>query len=358
MRIDVVRFDELAEAQIARWREIQATDVELGSPYFCPEFIQAVATVREDVRVAILQEGETIAGFFAFQRGKNGIGTAAGGKFSDFHGVLAAPGTAWRADELLRACGLCAWDFHHLPSSQRPFEPYFENRAESLLIDLTGGFDAYVAMLKQRKSKVIKDVAYNTRKLEEEVGPVRFEPHVEDPAALATLIEWKSRQYRESGLVDAFEFGWTRDLLGVLHGMKTPHFRGLLSGLRAGGEWTALHMGMLSATALNWWFPRHDERFGKRSPGILLLWNAAEYAAGQGAVRLDMGWGTGDSYKERFATGATGVASGSAEVPSFATWRRRAVKRLEAAVKASPLLPLVRRPGKWIAAAMRKARFK
>ena len=45
MKITVVRPSELQVEHMRLWSEIQRADPELVSPFFCPEFTQAVAAV-------------------------------------------------------------------------------------------------------------------------------------------------------------------------------------------------------------------------------------------------------------------------------------------------------------------------
>ena len=57
MKVDVVTARELLPELVARWVELQAADARFVSPYFRPEFTQAVAAARDDVFVGVLSEG-------------------------------------------------------------------------------------------------------------------------------------------------------------------------------------------------------------------------------------------------------------------------------------------------------------
>jgi len=46
MKITVVRASELSSEQLRQWEMLQEADPALHSPYFCPQFTQAVASVR------------------------------------------------------------------------------------------------------------------------------------------------------------------------------------------------------------------------------------------------------------------------------------------------------------------------
>src|ERR1700730_19289886 len=90
-----------------RWREWQQSNPALMSPYFRPEFTRAVASVRSDVFVAVIEDAE---GFFPFQRDRFGIGRPVGARMSDYHGVITRPGFSYDARQLVDRCGLSAWD--------------------------------------------------------------------------------------------------------------------------------------------------------------------------------------------------------------------------------------------------------
>ncbi|MBK9118913.1 MAG: GNAT family N-acetyltransferase [Phycisphaerales bacterium] len=358
MRIEVITTTELSGDLLARWRAIQQADPLLASPYFCPEFTQAVAAVRKDVFVGVLEEAGQVVGFFPHQRGPLGVGQPVGGPLSDFHGLIGTPELAVDAVALLAACDLTSWSFHHLLAAQPIFEPYHANVDESHYLDLSGGFAGYAELLRAQGSHLLKDVRAKRRKLERDFGPLRFVPHTTDPAVLQALFDWKSNQYRDSGLVDVFSFDWTRTLLRHLHGVQEPSFGSMLSALYAGEDLAAVHFGMRSHAVWNWWFPRHAERFYKYSPGIVLRISAAEVAPALGLVRIDLGCGGDDTYKPRLRTGGIPLATGTVERPSWAATMRRWRRTTEAWVRRSPLLPLVRAPGRLLTRMERWGRFR
>lgn len=355
--VDVIPGRDLTAAQIMRWREIQASSASLASPYFCPEFTQAVAAVRNDVFVAVIHRDQEIIAYFPFQRGKLGLAAPVGGNLSDFHGLIATEPLALDAKTLLQRCGLGSYAFHHVLAEQAPFAGASDKIDESHLIDLTEGFSGYEAALRANGSKLMRDFHSKCRKLEREFGAVRFEAHSTDSGLLERLISWKSAQYESAGLINVFGFAWTRELLRRIHSMQTPDFAGMLSVLRVDGEVAAIHMGMRSRTVWNWWFPRHDERFAKGSPGLILRLFAAQHAPEIGVKRIDLGLGGRDTYKPRLSTGSIPLASGRISRASVGIALLRAYERLEHTVRRSPLMPIVRIPGRWLKRLQQRLRF-
>ena len=134
---------ELDAGLIDAWRSIQSAERVFASPYFCPEFTQAVGAVRDDVRIAVIEKQGRAAGFFPHLRTRWGTGRPVGGPLSDFHGVIARPDCEWQLDGLMRAARLSVWTFDHLVGGDRQFAPYVTGGAASPQIDLTGGYESY-----------------------------------------------------------------------------------------------------------------------------------------------------------------------------------------------------------------------
>lgn len=357
MKITVVKGAELTAADLERWRTLQAANPDLASPYFCPEYTQAVAAVRKDIFVGVMEADGQVVGYFPHQRRSLGFGGPPGGGFSDFQGVIAAPTTTWDARDLLRGCGLVSWEFNDLVASQAPFAAYHARKEDSHYVDVSAGFDAYLESLRGGGSSQTKKVRAMLRKAESTFPRVEFVPHVHDKKMLAQLLEWKSRQYRESGLRDIFSFPWTVELLNRILDVQTESFAGMFSVLYFGDKPAAMHMGMRSKTVLHWWFPRHDNEFEKHSPGIQLLMRAAQAAPGIGLKRIDLSSGEED-YKLRLRSGGIPVAAGRVEVPSVAMSLLKFREATESWVRKSPLLGIARGPGRILKAIERWNEFR
>ena len=68
MKVEVILATDLQPVHLAAWNDILRQQPALDSPFFTPEFVQAVASARRDVEVALLHDHDRLAGFFAFQR--------------------------------------------------------------------------------------------------------------------------------------------------------------------------------------------------------------------------------------------------------------------------------------------------
>ena len=334
--VKVIAARELTAEQIGIWIRLQEADPAVDSPYFRPEFTQAVAAVRDDIEVAILEQDGRPVGFFPFQRGLWNSGQPLGGRLSDFHGVIAAPDADWSGKELIRDCGLASWTFDHLVAAQTPFADCHWNVAESHYIDLSEGFESYETARRAAGSKELVKLRRKFRKLEREVGPLRFELHTDGHEALETLLRWKSAQYLRTGLTDVFGFDWTVKLLEQLMTRTHPDFAGCLSVLYVGDRLAAVHFGMRSRHVLHYWFPAYDTDFTRYSPGLILLAEIAKAAAEDGIHRIDLGKGL-EQFKMTMSSGAIPVAEGAVECSPMNRLLRQNWYRTREWLRESPL---------------------
>jgi CelD/BcsL family acetyltransferase involved in cellulose biosynthesis len=326
--IRIIGGHELDAELVQRWSEIQDSSVEFASPFMSPEFTQAVASCRSDVRVAVIEDAGRITGFFPFHRERFGVGRPVGEMLSDTHGVLLTPGLALNMRSLFRACGLTSWDYHHMIASQA--EALSNTKPEirdSYSVDLSAGIEQYLEDLRHSGSSLAADCRMKKRRLQRDRGTIDFIASSPNREWFETLVRWKSAQYRMTNVDDVLGIRWVRDLLERLLFVNTARLAGMLSAITADGQPVALHFGMRSSSTWNYWFPRYDEDAGRYSPGLLLLMEMMEAAPKTGITQVDLGYGTSTSYKARFQNKAIPLAAGLAEFPSATTALKQLKRR-------------------------------
>ncbi|MFH0517175.1 GNAT family N-acetyltransferase [Streptomyces sp. M41] len=314
MDISVYRPGELSSADRAAWTSLQSKahlqgSPELGNPFLSPEFALAVGRCRRGVRIAVVREGGEPAAFFPFQRTAAGVGRAIGLGVSDAQGVVHRPGFTWDARELLKACGLVVFEFDHLVEGQAAFTAEATGSYPSPVIDVDQGYEAYLGQLRERSPKFTRTTLAKGRKLGRDHTDVRYVHDERDPAALRTLMAWKSAQYRRTGRSDRFAQEWITRLVEQLFHTRSEPFAGILSVLYAGGRPIAAHFGLRSERVLACWFPAYDPEFSKYSPGLVLHLRMAEAAAADGIAHLDLGRGQKE-YKDSLKTRELSVSEG------------------------------------------------
>ncbi|GAA4784407.1 GNAT family N-acetyltransferase [Streptomyces ziwulingensis] len=308
--------EELGEGERQHWRELRAKSPSPRNPFMEPEFTDVIGRVRPGARVAVVYEGGAAAGFLPFERGRLGQGRAVGLGVSDCQGAVlrqglvpGAPG-APDARELLRACRLSSLAFDNVEAEQPLFLPYAAERYAAHVIDVARGYRAYEDVLRARSPKFLKTTLAKERRLGRQVGDVRFVFDERDPAALRTLMAWKSAQYRRTGRRDRFAREWITRLVHRLAETRATECSGTLSVLYAGRRPVAAHFGLRSTTVLACWFPAYDPEAAKYSPGLVLHLRMAEAAAAEGIGLLDLGRGAAE-YKDSLKTGERPVYEGA-----------------------------------------------
>jgi CelD/BcsL family acetyltransferase involved in cellulose biosynthesis len=346
MDISVLPFSNIEAQHLAAWAQIQASDPTFDSPFFSPEYTEVIASVRSDIHVGVLEQAGDIVGLFPFQRGRRGEAMPVGGDISQFHGVLASQNIAWSTDQLLRSCNINSWSFTHLPTSQTPFCPESHCVGDSPCINLRDGFAAYLAE-KRRSGKAIEQAQRKARKMEREVGPLRFELHDDSDAAFRMLLAWKSEQHRRTNVVDAFQADWLVRVLDRLRQTQNDSFAGMMSALYAGDQLVAVHLGLRSQTVAHIWYPAFDTMFGKYSPGITLLLKMTEAWAETGITRIDFA-ARQQIYKTRFMNGSIPVAKGIIDRSHVKAYLRRNVNAFRECVREAPIAVPVREVRHWL----------
>ncbi len=343
MKYEVVPARSVAPEIVSAWEALLASNPALASPYFSASFAAAVGAVREDAFVGLARDSTGICALLPFQRGAMGAGRPIGGAISDYQALVSSPGLRIDPREMVRGLGLSSWHFDHLIASQKDFAPHHTRIAESPVMDLSGGYTAYIEARKAAGSQEVRNLPRKSRKLEREVGPIRFESRSRDRAAMATLQRWKTEQCRATGHADVFEPVWTRELLDRLWAEKTDSFEGTLSTLHAGDTLVAAHFGMRSRTVWHWWFPGYSHEHAEYSPGIILLMRMAEAAEGLGLTAIDFGKGDSE-YKNRLKNSSVLVAEGAVELPSLRRTLSGVRRSAERWAASGPLGAVIRLP--------------
>lgn len=326
---DIIRVRDLTAADIADWRAMIASDPALASPYFRPEFTQVAGEISPDAAVAVFRRDGRTLGFFPHQK-RGGTVQPLGAPMNDYHGVIARPGDAPCLEGVARSLNaprlrVGAWVGAAQDGEAR----------ETLMVEMPdGGYAPWYAERRQTWSKYYKDKERARRSLEAELGPIRVERGLRDPALLDQLINLKRDQYRRTGRHDIFDCGWTADLLHAL--MQTrgqDNFGASMAAIWAGGRLTAVEYSLHAGDRYHFWFPVYEPSLARCSPGILLSLETMRLASAEGYRVFDFGFG-GEGYKKYFCNAQQSVREAVIMQPGLAaTASEAAVKLLNAAGK-------------------------
>ena len=298
LEVDIVAIDALDEGRWATWRAMLAANPALNSPYFRPEFAKVAGRISPDAAVAVfLRDGQTV-GFFPHQR-RGGAMQPLAAPMNDYHGIIAFPGQAPSLEEAARVLGatrlnVTAWVGGTALGEDR----------RTVQVELgEGGYDGWYAGRRTTYGKFFKDKERARRSMEAELGPMRVERGLRDPALLDWLIDLKRDQYRRTARHDIFACGWTAELLHALLKEDSDGFGASMAGLWAGDRLTAIEYSLHAGDQYHFWFPGYDPAMARCSPGILLSMDTMRLSAPLGYRTFDFGF-EGEHYKKYFCNGA------------------------------------------------------
>ena len=294
LQIEVVKADQLTVADRVLWRAMVDGNPDLASPYFRWEFTEIAARISPNAAVAIFSRGGRTIGYFPHQRRGSAI-QPLGAPMNDYHGVIAMPG---EAPSLATVAGLLNAPRLNVSAWVGP-SGAGELRETLMTVTPEEGFDAWYAGRRQTWSKYFKDKERARRSLETELGPIRVERGLTDPALLDQLIGLKRDQYARTGRHDIFACGWTRDLLHALMASKHEDFGASMAVLWAGDRLTAIEYSLHAGDRYHFWFPAYQPQLARCSPGILLTVDTMRLACDAGFRVFDFGFG-GEGYKKYF----------------------------------------------------------
>ncbi|WP_425618576.1 GNAT family N-acetyltransferase [Anatilimnocola sp. NA78] len=350
LQIRVEQPSNLSPDELARWSQWQAEQPALSSPYFRPEFMQAVSQVRTDVEIAVLERAGETVGFLPFQRGRLNIGKPVGGKLCDFHGCITEPGLIYDPAQIIRAARLATWDFEQVPASQAAFLPFEvqppgQERERAPGLELRDGFAGWCETRREQGSQIVSKTMQKVRKLAREQGELTLELQSHSQEAFEQLLAWKSAQYQATGLTDVFAFPWTRALLEKLWAKDGAEFGGYMSVLRAGQRIVAVTYSLRSRHIQHAWFTAYDRELSAYSPGLIQFLKLAEAWPTVGISRFELGKGD-ERFKWNLATDSQAVIEGTVASKSLATWLRNSWRKTRSWVHESPLAATVKLPAR------------
>lgn len=304
LRAEVLEVAALTAEDEARYAALAAA-MPFASPFLALDFIKACASVLPGVRVARIRDGAGVPCYLPFQRHRSPYGLSRmamklGAHLSDCCSVVGRFEADYRL--LPGLLGVDAVWFDHVPIDNIGGACGRREVTIGKRIEIGTNLEAYWRAMEAHNPDLLRKMRRWTRKIERELGPVRYVAHACDHAALDTLIRHKREQFRRTGLGDAFCEEWAVRLLHALLDLpEDGALRPRLSMLYGGDTWLSSHFGLSSGKVLHYWFPVFDRGMSSYGPGHLLNRFMLEDMAREGQTTFDLGEGD-NAHKTAYVT--------------------------------------------------------
>lgn len=342
----VLQIRDLTPDLVEHWKSFCRAERLYQSPFFWPQFTMAAAHARADVRVAVYERNGDVVGFLPFHLTSSGAGKPIGGQLNDYQGPILAPGCQLSPCELLEGAGLSSYDYNHLPAAFGALAKGARYHSASPQMDLSEGYDAFVARKDSSWTKAKREIRRRYRKAEEDVGPIRFNIHDPSQKTFDQHFRLKNALLERAGTRFRIRADWIGAVLDALRQYDEPEFRSRMTTLHAGDRLMAAHFGLMTQDVWHWWFPSYDLEFYKLGPGINLVDQCAMAAPGQGITTIDFGRGDG-AFKLLFADRKVELCEGTiSQAGSLARIVRKGTDHLVDAAERLPLGPYSSYPRK------------
>ena len=299
----VLAPEQLTRSEIALWNDLCATEPMLASPFLSHAYTLAVKKSGASVRVCLIYRNKKLCAFFPYQFSTVlttwlKAAEPAGGRMTDYFGLIAAPDLTVSASQLLSLARLNQVTFTHLDESQLAFGLSGEAPRPGLRIACRAPCGAARTSIFDHKHQA--DLKRKTRLLIQEVGALHFTFDVQENRLqhLQSLIRQKRSQYAKSNVSDALRSRWKHRLLEHLLYTVCNECSGILSVLYAGDQWVASHFGIRGNGILQYWFPVYNPALGRYSPGKILLDQIAQASTRHAIHTIDRGEGNAQSKME------------------------------------------------------------
>jgi len=270
---------DFTKDEVDRWSYIQSQSVHLQKAFLSFSFSLAVASLHPFAQVCIIRKKREIVAFLPFEfkdlfHKKIKVAERIGGELSDYFGIIAVSDFVISMRQLSRLCGINFMHYTHLDQSQTAYGFPEESPEKVLLINIGTSGAEYFQKLKEKNNKFILDTARQERKIEKDIGYLKFcynVPLERRQTVLEELIQQKREQYLRTNVPDCLDEKWKRVLLHKLAAVDNEDCKGILSTLHAGEMLIACHFGLQGHDIFHYWFPVYNPKVAKYSPGRLLL---------------------------------------------------------------------------------------
>ncbi|WP_300393050.1 GNAT family N-acetyltransferase [Henriciella sp.] len=293
------KYEDLSATDLDAWRSLCRQHADYDSALLTPEFTYVIAGIRQDVRVVLVRKGDAIKAVLPIHLRPDGLARPLGTPFADYTGPVRTVDCELSLSDMLAAAGIAAFSTNAMPDPwglmEGPVEPSGKTDSHVIRVDTSNPQDL-IEEQRSKHSKRFKNFRRLRNQLEREAGTLRFDWGAPDTATLATLLEYKRAQFRQTGLVDLTSATQSRQMLDAV--ALSPY--AFHTALWLGDTLISGHFGIRVATSFHPWIAAFNPAFRHFSPGNLLLMSVLETMQDMGLETYDLANGH-DHYKKYFS---------------------------------------------------------
>ncbi len=126
------------------------------------------------MKVAVQYDDAGQPAAFLAVRKRGSTAMPVGAPMSDYQALVARDDVRAEPRAMLQALGVSRYDFCHMLAEDPAFQGHARGRDVSWVVEVADGYAAYEAERKAAGVGVLKDIDKKRRKVEREIGPVRF----------------------------------------------------------------------------------------------------------------------------------------------------------------------------------------
>jgi hypothetical protein len=319
MNVDLIPLTKITAEMHDFWLRVVQANPSLRGPCFHPEFFRQLARFRDDMYLLVFsaKPSDSITAMIpvCYKASARVLSPISG---CDYQFIITDTENPLPILDILRRLKLAVWDVEHFvgfeqyQSVLRRIHPMY-----TYLADIRTGLDAYKRDMSERHTNFKRMNSFQ-RKVEREVGPLRFVANETSVTVLENGLQWRKSRYN---VEDSAEYqAFTRCLKHLLN-FSEEGFSTKQSALFAGDTLLACQFGLVSDGILYWWIPAFNPNLSRYSPGRIFVYTLISNLAETGCTVLDFGPGT-EVYKPYFANRTVSLASGSFETSSVLSIRR------------------------------------
>jgi CelD/BcsL family acetyltransferase involved in cellulose biosynthesis len=291
---------DLSLNDIAAWRDMTRQTPLFASPVLSPDFCLAVAKVRNDVRVTIFRKAGKAYGFLAHHYRPGKFARPVGAPFADYTALISFPEINLSIEDALAMADISSLQVLGLIDPYGVFGAFEGEPEEAYGIDLAHN---QTSNLNNLDKKHLKNINRLRRKLEADLGDIRFVTPDFNPLHFEAMLKLKREQTLLTGIHDFLSPDWVNSLMRSLfiepkEGVDHTLY-GHMTTLMAGEKALCYHFGPRLGSRIHPWISTFDPQFSTYSPGQIFLNDCQSALKAMGITYYDLSTGQ-QHYKESF----------------------------------------------------------